>query len=106
MRSQSFTGSGAAVVSDPLCVVLFSVGGLWPLLSSVLAVKIRCTLWFYGALSLVSVFGLLIFITSRVLEALVCSLPLLFSVNELQVSGENKFNEIVMNQLLRQCHEK
>ncbi|KAF3570937.1 hypothetical protein F2Q69_00058370 [Brassica cretica] len=106
-RSQSFTGSGAAVVSDPLCVVLFSVGGLWPLsLSLVLAVKIRCTVWFYGALSLVSVFGLPIFITSRVLEALVCSLPLLLSVNELQVSGENKLNEIVMNQLLRQCHEK
>ncbi|CAF1805466.1 unnamed protein product, partial [Brassica napus] len=30
-RSQSFTGSGTAVASDPLCVVLFSVGGLWPL---------------------------------------------------------------------------
>lgn len=75
-------------------------------LSLVLAVKIRCTVWFYGALSLVSVFGLPIFITSRVLEALVCYLPLLLSVNVLQVSGENKLNEIVMNQLLRQCHEK
>ncbi|KAJ0241482.1 hypothetical protein HA466_0218680 [Hirschfeldia incana] len=60
--SQSFTGSGAAVVSDPLCVVGSRLGVFGLSLSSVLAMKIRCTVRFYGVLSSVSVFGLPIFI--------------------------------------------
>ncbi|KAJ0232676.1 hypothetical protein HA466_0289120 [Hirschfeldia incana] len=63
LSSKSFLGSGAAVVSDPLYVVctLREVFGLS--LSLVLAVKMWCIVWFYGALSSVSVCGLPIFIS-------------------------------------------
>ncbi|KAL0800408.1 hypothetical protein Bca101_055583 [Brassica carinata] len=72
-RSQSFTGSGAAVVSDPLCVVCSRIGVSDFSLSSV---------WLSH-------------------DSGMLSLPLLLSVNELQVSGENKLDEIVKSQLLR-----
>lgn len=106
-RSKSFTRLGAAVVSDPLFVVctLREVFGLS--LSLNLAVKMGCTVWFYGALSSVSVFGLPIFISSCDSRGSgMLSLPLLFSDNEPKVSEENKLDEIVKNQLFRYCHEK
>ncbi|CAN6840537.1 unnamed protein product [Brassica oleracea] len=66
-----------------------------------MAVKMRCTVRFYGALSSVSIFGLPIFITSSVSRG---SGMLFFSLfpsdNEVKFSGENKLDEIVKNQLL------
>ncbi|KAL0738324.1 hypothetical protein Bca4012_014534 [Brassica carinata] len=79
-RSKSFIGSCAAVASDPLFVVCTWLEVFGLSLSSDLAVKMRCTAWFYGAFSSVSVFGQPIFISSCDSRGSgMLSLPLLLS---------------------------